>query len=262
MKLAGRNALVTGSNRGIGAGIALRLAAEGANVAINYLEGDVEAEAVAAEIQGFGRKSLIVQADLRDPDAIHRMMATVQAEFSSLDILVNNAGIGLFMPFLETTLETWNETFDTNLRAAFLSSQIAARQMAQRGFGRIVHITSTGSQVAIPRLSHYCASKAALAMLARAMAVELGPLGITVNAVGPSTIRTQLNAAVLDQDGMEAREAALNPTRRIGQPQDIAAMVAFLASDEASWINGQNIIVDGGLTAMSPQPAYGPASSS
>jgi len=259
MRLTGRNALVTGSNRGIGAGIAVRLAAEGANVAINYLEGDVEAEAVAAEVSRLGRKTLVVQADLRDPAAIERMMDAVYAEFVSLDILVNNAGIGVFEPFLETALATWNETFDTNLRAAFLCSQLAARQMAERGSGRIIHITSTGSQVAIPRLAHYCASKAGLAMLAKAMAVELGPLGITVNAVGPSTIRTQLNAEVLDQDGMEEREAALNPTRRIGQPADIAAMVAFLASEEAAWVNGQNIIVDGGLTAMSPQPAYGPA---
>ena len=259
MRLTGRNALVTGSNRGIGAGIAVRLAAEGANVAINYLEGDVEAEAVAAEVSRLGRKTLVVQADLRDPAAIERMMASVLSQFTSLDILVNNAGIGLFWPFLETTLATWNDTFDVNLRAAFLCSQAAARQMAERGFGRIIHITSTGSQVAIPRLAHYCASKAGLAMLAKAMAVELGPLGITVNAVGPSTIRTQLNAAVLDQDGMEEREAALNPTRRIGQPADIAAMVAFLASEEAAWVNGQNIIVDGGMTAMSPQPAYGPA---
>jgi 3-oxoacyl-[acyl-carrier protein] reductase len=257
MRLRGRTALVTGSNRGIGAGIAIALAAEGANVAINYLVGDAEAEAVAAEIVRMGRMAALLQADLRDPEAIERMFSRVLGEFARLDILVNNAGIGVFEPFLETSLATWNDTFDTNLRAAFLCSQAAARHMAQRKSGRIIHITSTGSQVAIPQLAHYCASKAGLAMLTKAMAVELGPLGITVNAVGPSTIRTQLNASVLDQDDMEAREAALNPTRRIGQPQDIAAMVAFLASDDASWVNGQNIIVDGGLTAMSPQPAYG-----
>jgi NAD(P)-dependent dehydrogenase (short-subunit alcohol dehydrogenase family) len=256
MTLDGRVALVTGSNRGIGAGIAVRLAKEGASVAINYLEGDAEAEDVAEQIRRLGRTPLLVPADLRDPVAIERMMADAIASFGRLDILVNNAGIGVFKPFLDCSLQDWNDTLDTNLRAAFLCSQLAARSMAERRFGRIVHITSTGSLVAIPRLAHYCASKAGLAMLAKAMAVELGPLGITVNAVGPSTIRTQLNAAVLDMDGMEAREAALNPTQRIGTPADIAAMVAFLASDEASWVNGQNIVVDGGLTAMSPQPAY------
>jgi NAD(P)-dependent dehydrogenase (short-subunit alcohol dehydrogenase family) len=251
-----RTALVTGSNRGIGAGIALRLAADGADVAINYLEGDREAEAVAAQIRGRGQRALLVPADLRDPQALEAMMATVLEAFGGLDILVNNAGVGIFSPFLETSLEAWTATMDTNLRAAFLCSQIAARAMAARKFGRIVHITSTGSQVAIPQLAHYCASKAGLAMLTKAMAVELGPFGITVNAVGPSTIRTNLNAALLDVGDMEAREAALNPTGRIGTPQDIAVMVAFLASDDASWVNGQNIIVDGGLTALSPQPPY------
>jgi NAD(P)-dependent dehydrogenase (short-subunit alcohol dehydrogenase family) len=256
MRLKDRIALVTGSNRGIGAGIALRLAEEGADVAVTYLDGDAEAEAIANRIGEYGRTALVVRADLRDPDAIERLLGAVHTRFGRLDILVNNAGVGIFKPFLETSLEDWNTTLDTNLRAAFLCSQLAGRGMAEGKFGRIIHITSTGSVVAIPQLAHYCASKAGLAMLAKAMAVELGPFGITVNAVGPSTIRTQMNAIVLDQGDMEAREAALNPTRRIGTPADIAAMVAFLASDEAGWVNGQNIIVDGGLTAMSPQPAY------
>lgn len=251
-----RTGLVTGSNRGIGAGIALRMAADGIDVAINYLEGDAEAEAIAVQIRALGRRALLVPADLRDPKALTAMMERVLVTFEGLDVLVNNAGVGIFSPFLETSLQVWTETMDTNLRAAFLCSQIAARTMAAHGFGRIVHITSTGSQVAIPQLAHYCASKAGLAMLTKAMAVELGPQGITVNAVGPSTIRTSLNAALLDIGGMEAREAALNPTGRIGTPRDIAAMVAFLVSEEASWVNGQNIIVDGGLTALSPQPPY------
>ena len=256
MNKTARTGLVTGSNRGIGAGIALRLAADGMDVAINYLEGDAEAKDIAAQIRALGRRALLVPADLRDPQALTAMMARVLETFDGLDVLVNNAGVGIFSPFLETSLQMWTETMDTNLRAAFLCSQIAARTMAARGFGRIVHITSTGSQVAIPQLAHYCASKAGLAMLTKAMAVELGPLGITVNAVGPSTIRTNLNAALLDIGDMEAREAALNPTGRIGTPHDIAAMVAFLVSEEASWVNGQNIIVDGGLTALSPQPPY------
>lgn len=256
MQLNGRTGLVTGSNRGIGAGIALRLAEEGADVAINYLEGDAEAEAIAEKVRALGRRALLVSADLRDPQALTAMMERTLQAFGGLDILVNNAGVGIFSPFLETSLQAWTETMDTNLRAAFLCSQIAARAMAERRFGRIVHITSTGSQVAIPQLAHYCASKAGLAMLTKAMAVELGPLGITVNAVGPSTIRTSLNAALLDRGDMEAREAALNPTGRIGTPNDIAAIVAFLASEAASWVNGQNIIVDGGLTALSPQPPY------
>jgi 3-oxoacyl-[acyl-carrier protein] reductase len=128
--------------------------------------------------------------------------------------------------------------------------------MKERGFGRIIHISSTFSQVTVPNVTPYSVSKAGLVMLARCMAVELGPFGITVNCVGPSTIRTQLNAAMLDVDNMEGREAALNPTRRIGTPEDVAAMVSFLSSEQASWVNGQNIIVDGGLTTLSPQPPY------
>jgi len=251
-----RRAFVTGGNRGIGAEIAVRLAQEGADTAICYLEGDDEAESVASRIRAAGRRALAVRTDLRDPARIRATMARVEAELGGIDILVNNAGIVRVAPFLELSLADWTDVLDTNLRAAFLCSQIAGRGMAARGYGRIIHISSTFSQVTVPHVTPYSVSKAGLAMLAKTMAVELGPLGITVNCVGPSTIRTQLNAAMLDRDNMEAREAALNPTRRIGRPEDIASMVAFLASEQAGWVNGQNIIVDGGLTALSPQPAY------
>lgn len=251
-----RRALVTGGNRGIGAGVAVRLAEDGADVAFAYLDGDDEAEQVASRIREHGRRALAIRADLRDPAQIRSAVERVEAELGGIDILVNNAGIVRLAPFLTMSLEDWTDVLDTNLRAAFLCSQLAARGMASRGFGRIIHISSTFSQVTVPEVTPYSVSKAGLVMLAKCMAVELGPLGITVNCVGPSTIRTQLNAALLDKDNMEAREAALNPTRRIGTPEDIAAMVAFLASNEAGWVNGQNIIVDGGLTALSPQPAY------
>ena len=129
---------------------------------------------------------------------------------------MNNAGIVRVAPFLDLSLEDWEDVLDTNLRAAFLCSQLAARGMSERGFGRIIHISSTFSDVTVPEVTPYSVSKAGLVMLAKCMAVELGPLGITVNCVGPSTIRTQLNAAMLDRDNMEAREAALNPTRQSG----------------------------------------------
>ena len=251
-----RCALVTGGNRGIGSGIAVRLAQEGADVAFAYLDGDEDAESVADQIRTAGRRSLPIKVDLRDPDEITHLMERVKRDLGVVHILVNNAGTVRLAPFLDLTLENWTDVLNTNLRAAFLCSQIAARGMMERGFGRIIHISSTFSQVTVPNVTPYSVSKAGLVMLAKCMAVELGPFGITVNCVGPSTIRTQLNAAMLDVDNMESREAALNPTRRIGKPEDVAAMVAFLASEQASWVNGQNIIVDGGLTALSPQPPY------
>ena len=257
MKLVeGRKAFVTGGNRGIGAGIAVRLAQEGADVAFMYLDGDDEAEGVRAQIRGEGRQATAIRADLRDPLQISRSMAAAEEEMGRIDILVNNAGTVRLAPFLDLTLDDWTDVMDTNLRGAFLCSQAAARGMIARGFGRIIHISSTFSQVSVPNVTPYSVSKAGLVMLAKTMAVELAPFGITVNCVGPSTIRTRLNAAMLDVDDMEAREAALNPTRRIGQPADVAAMVSFLASEQAGWVNGQNIIVDGGLTALSPQPPY------
>lgn len=252
----GRCCLVTGGNRGIGAAIALRLAKEGADVAFAYLDGDDDADRVTASICAIGRRGVGIRADLRDPDQIRSMIGRVEEQLGVIDILVNNAGTVRLAPFLDLTLEDWTDVMDTNLRACFLCSQYAARGMKERGFGRIIHISSTFSQVTVPNVTPYSVSKAGLVMLAKAMAIELGTFGITVNCVGPSTIRTQLNAAMLDVDNMEAREAALNPTRRIGNPEDAAAMVAFLASEQASWVNGQNIIVDGGLTALSPQPPY------
>ena len=256
MLLPGRKAVVTGGNSGIGRGIALKLAEEGADLACCYLSGGEEAREVANHVQNSGRRAIAIQADLRDSDSLRAMMNGAIEELGGVDILVNNAGIARFAPFLEMSQQDWDDVINTNLRAAFLCSQIAAREMAKQHYGRIIHISSTFSEVSVPDVSSYCSSKGGLVMLAKAMAVELGPLGITVNCVGPSTIRTNINADLLDRDNMAAREAALNPTRRIGQPEDIAAMVAFLASEQASWINGQNIMVDGGLTAMSPQPAY------
>jgi NAD(P)-dependent dehydrogenase (short-subunit alcohol dehydrogenase family) len=256
MLLPNRKAIVTGGNSGIGRGIVLRLAEEGADVAFCYLNGAAAAEEVASQVRKAGRRAFSIQSDLRDPDSLKSMMHGAMEELGGIDILVNNSGIARFAPFLEMSQQDWDDVLNTNLRAAFLCSQIAARNMSERRYGRIIHISSTFSEVAVPDVSSYCASKGGLVMLAKAMAVELGPLGVTVNCVGPSTIRTNINAALLDMDNMEAREAALNPTRRIGNPEDIAATVVFLASEQASWVNGQNIMVDGGLTALSPQPPY------
>lgn len=254
MNLEGKVALVTGGCRGIGRGIALALARAGADVAVADLPGQPELAATGAEIAALGRQALALEADVRRPADAQRMVAAVVSAWGRLDILVNNAGVGPAAPFLEVDEAAWDLTMDTNAKGMFFCAQAAARAMAPRRYGRIVNITSTASQVAIAGLSHYCISKAAAAMVTRALALELGPLGITVNAVGPSTVPTRLNEFYLSRPDAVAREAAAFPLGRLGTPEDIGACVVFLASDAASWVTGQNLIADGGLLTQSPQP--------
>lgn len=254
MMLRDKVALVTGGGRGIGRGIALSLARAGADVAVADLPDNRAAQQTCAQILDLGRRTLHVQADVRRPGDAERMVAQVIARFGRLDILVNDAGVGPAAPFLEVDEETYDRTMDTNAKGIFFCAQAAARAMAPRRYGRIVNITSTASQVAIGALAHYCASKAAAAMITKALALELGPMGITVNGVGPSTVPTALNEFYLSKPGAVQREVSAFPLGRLGTPEDIGGAVVFLASDSASWITGQNLIVDGGLLTQSPQP--------
>lgn len=259
LRLAGRIALVTGANRGMGEAIALRLAREGADVAVNYFpaqpEAAPQAEAVCAAIRALGRRSLAVPADVRDARQVQAMVTRVEAELGPIDILVNNAAIAPFASFFETTEEMWNNTLDTNLKGPFLCAQAVARGMVARRYGKIINIASTASVVAtVPPMPHYIASKAGLKGLTQALAFALGRYNINVNAVGPSTTPTPLTAGWLDDPRVREQEEAVNPMRRLGTVEDVAAAVAFLASDDARQINGHLLMVDGGLTARTPQP--------
>jgi 3-oxoacyl-[acyl-carrier protein] reductase len=255
--LEGRVALVTGATKGIGRGIALELARQGARVAVTYR---VDGPAVRETLDGLSGvgpgEHIAVAGDVRYASQVRSMVAEVSARLGAVDILVNNAGLGYFKAAVDLTEDEWDATFETNLKGPFLCAQAVAPGMIARHWGRIINITSTGSIRVVRGMGVYSASKAGLAMLTCALAAEWGRDGITVNGVGPSTVPTDINRKALAEPGMLEAEQQANPSGRIGTVEDIAAAVAFLASDAAGWINGQNLIIDGGLTVLSAQPAY------
>lgn len=247
--LTGKKALVTGGSRGIGRGIALAFAKQGADVAVNYHSNAVEAESVVAEIKTLGRDAFSIQADVSDPESIKAMFAQVKGKWGKLDILANNAGILQFKPFLEITVEDWDKMINTNLRGQYLCAQEAAKLMSDGG--RIINtasISSGGVGIAYPQISHYTASKGGVVGMTEALAVELGPK-INVNAIAPGSIDTDMSkVATMDEASRQAMEQRM-PKKRIGKPEDIGATAAFLASDEADYITGVVIYVDGGWLA-------------
>ena len=252
MSLAGKRALVTGSSKGIGAGIALGLAREGADVAVNYRGDAAGAEAVAAEIRALGRKAATVGADVGKVADCQRLVREASDALGGLDILVNNAGITLWEDFFETDEAHWDATLDTNLKSVFFCTQAAARLMRDQGTGgRVVNISSGASRSAFKRATPYNASKGGLNMLTVGLAVELGQYGITVNAVGPGAILIERTSHELpDYAGTFARAT---PLGRVGYPEDIAGAVAYCCSDAASYVTGQVFWVDGGLFLRSGQ---------
>jgi 3-oxoacyl-[acyl-carrier protein] reductase len=245
MKLAGKTALVTGAGRGIGRGIAKRLAADGARVIINYSRSAAQAESLVDEIKAAGGDAFAIAGDVADLDAIATMFERIRERVSSIDILVNNAGRGSGgTPTLETsTVADFDGMFALNTRGLFFVSQAAVRMMPDGG--RIVNLSSTGTQARVPGLSIYSGSKAAVEAFTRIWATELAGRLITVNSIMPGLIDTDL---ITDNMPAGTREAALrhSPMKRLGQPADIADVVAFLASDDARWISGQCIPVNGG----------------
>jgi 3-oxoacyl-[acyl-carrier protein] reductase len=243
--LAGKVALVTGSSRGIGAAIAKRLAADGAKVAITYAKDTEAASAVVKAIESGGGKAIAIQADATNVEAVKNAVEKVVATFGQLDILVNNAGTAIPKPFEETTLEEINRVIDINVRGVFITTQAALKHM--KSGSRIIMIGSAvGERVAAPGLVPYAGTKGAVKMFTQALAREIGSKGITVNNVQPGPIDTDLNPASGDWAVPQKAATALD---RYGKPDEIAAMVAFVAGPESSYITGANLTVDGGMNA-------------
>src|SRR5580765_5168630 len=244
-KLAGQVAVVTGGSRGIGAAITKRLAADGASVAFTYSKGADAAASVVKEIERSGGKAIAIQADAADADAVKAAVEKAVATFGRLDVLVNNAGTAIPKPFEETTLEEMDRVIDINIRGVLVATQAALKHM-QSG-GRIVMIGSAvGERVAAPGLVPYAATKGAVKMFTQALAREIGSRGITVNNVQPGPIDTELNPAAGEWAVPQKAATALD---RYGHVDEVAALVAFVAGPESSYITGANLTVDGGMNA-------------
>jgi 3-oxoacyl-[acyl-carrier protein] reductase len=244
-KLEGKIALVTGGSRGIGAAIAKRLAADGANVAITYTKGADAAASVVKEIERSGRKAIAIQADATDAKAVEAAVEKTVATFGRLDVLVNNAGTAIPKTFEETTLEEMDRVIAINVRGVFVATQAALKHMHDGG--RIIMIgSSVGERVLVPGLVPYAATKGAVKIFSQSLSREVGSRGITVNNVQPGPIDTELNPAAGEWAVPQKAATALD---RYGRVDEVAALVAFVAGPDSSYITGANLTVDGGMNA-------------
>ncbi len=262
--LKNQKALVTGASSGIGRGVAKTLAAAGADVAVNYVGDRTPADQVVAEIRQAGGRALAVEADVSREDQVQKMFQEVIGELGTLDILVNNAGIQRDAPLLEMTLEQWNAVLGVNLTGYFLCAREAAREFVRRGVvpavskaaGKIICISSVHE--VIPWAGHcdYAASKGGVNMFMRTAAQELAPRHIRVNSIAPGAIKTAINRPAWDTPQAEAKLLKLIPYQRVGEPEDIGRVAAWLASDDSDYVTGATLFTDGGMT-LYPGFAHG-----
>jgi 3-oxoacyl-[acyl-carrier protein] reductase len=248
MELEGKVSLVTGASRGIGKAIALKLASLGSKVAVNYVaieaSNKVDADNAVESIIRLGKEAIAVEADVRDSEAVKAMVEQVTDKWSKIDILVNNAGINRDTLLLRMSDDAWDDVINTNLRGAYLCTKFALRSMMRQEWGRIISVASVVGRVGNAGQSNYAASKGGIIAFTKSVAREMASRNITVNAVAPGFIVTEMT----DKLPSERKEAmlAMIPLQRLGQPEDVAELVAFLASEKAGYITGQVITIDGG----------------
>jgi NAD(P)-dependent dehydrogenase (short-subunit alcohol dehydrogenase family) len=255
LSLESKTALVTGASKGIGKAIAIELARRGADVAVNYFTDGAGADATVEEIRALGREAVAIRADVSKSADCTRLFDETLARFRRLDILVNNAATQVWKPLVEVAEDEWDRVIATNLKGCFLCTQLAGCHMISHGQGgRVIQIGSGCNKSPFPNLSAYTASKGAIEMLTKVAAMEFGAHRITVNCVAPGAI--EIERTRREAPDYAATWSALTPLARIGQPADVAQAVAFLAGDEAAFITGQTLWVDGGLFTH-PQWPYG-----
>lgn len=250
--LTGKSAIITGARRGIGKGIALALAQAGADVLVSDIDLEDCKKACQEIEEKTGQQAIPFLCDVTNKEEVEGMVAMAVDEFGRLDILVNNAGISQFKDFFEMTEEEWDKVIEVNLKGQFLCAQVAAREMAKNGWGRVINVASIASGqvgVGFPQVAHYTASKGGVTGLTETLALELGPKGIRVNAIGPGIIETEMTSDMLSDEEQRRNILARTPIGRIGRPSDIGAAAVYLASDEADFVNGIVLFVDGGWLA-------------
>jgi glucose 1-dehydrogenase len=249
MRLAGKVALVTGASQGIGRAIAERFAREGADIVVNYRSGPAMAAEVVETARALGVRAEAIQADVSSVAAVRALVDEAIARMGRVDVLVNNAGVETHAEFWEVSESDYDKVLNVNLKGAFFATQAVVRHLRATGRpGRVVNISSVHEELPFPNFAAYCASKGGLKMLTRNLAVELGPLGITINNVAPGAIVTPINTALLN-DAVKLRSlTAQIPLARLGTTDDVAGVATFLASEEAAYVTGSTYVVDGGLT--------------
>jgi glucose 1-dehydrogenase len=248
LRLAGKAALVTGSSQGIGAAVAIRLAEEGADVIVNYHTHPEGAEEVEKQIQAAGRKTAVIQADLSHTSDVQQLVQRSIQALGRLDILVNNAGVEKSADFWSVTEADYDLVLNVNLKGVFFVTQAFVKHlMSTKRPGKIINMSSVHEELPFPHFAPYCMSKGGLKMMTRDLAIELAPFGITVNSVAPGAIETPINTKLLHDPGKLNALLANIPLQRLGKPQDVAGITAFLASSDANYITGTTLFADGGL---------------
>jgi glucose 1-dehydrogenase len=250
-RLLGRKVLVTGSSKGIGRGIAVRLAEEGADVVINYHSDPRGAEEALAEVEALGRHGAIIKANLGTVGDVRELVAQSAKVLGGLDVLVNNAGIEKHAPFWEVTESDFDAVLNVNLKGVFFATQAFVQQCRAAGRpGKIINISSVHEELPFPNFAAYCASKGGVRMLTRSLAVELGPLGITINSIAPGAIETPINTKLLNDPVKLQSLVRQIPLGRLGKPADVAGLAVFLASTDSDYVTGTTYLIDGGLTVF------------